>query len=134
MPARTMSTLVLTALAVNVITGIERASSADDCFAFTTAATCDGNWLVKACEWNQRSGRCRQGRGPSILREKLEIGSIGDDVDTAQRLLSLKGMNVKRDGIFGTETEKAVKDFQAQKGLSETGKIDMLTRDQLLSR
>jgi peptidoglycan LD-endopeptidase CwlK len=54
---------------------------------------------------------------PSVIKK----GDKGNQVKEVQRLLIKHGYNVKVDGIFGVETEKAVKAFQTDKGLVADG-------------
>ena len=52
----------------------------------------------------------------------LKSGSKGEDVKALQVLLNGYGYSCgKADGIFGSNTEKAVKAFQHDKGLEEDG-------------
>jgi hypothetical protein len=55
--------------------------------------------------------------GWPIFRE----GSQSPEVYAIQSLLRVHGHNVGVDGIFGNQTEKAVKDFQADEGLAVDG-------------
>lgn len=48
-----------------------------------------------------------------------------------QRSLVANGFNIKVDGIFGPKTHQAVTDFQHEKGLPATGKLDQRTLDAL---
>lgn len=59
----------------------------------------------------------------------LEMGANGELVVALQRTLNarLKGASIGTDGDFGPETEGAVKKFQAQAGLKETGVVDAAT-------
>ncbi len=65
----------------------------------------------------------------------IEKGMKGDEVKTLQeRLLSLGDATIKldkygADGIFGPETQAALKAFQKKFGLMETGIYDQATRD-----
>ena len=58
--------------------------------------------------------------------EVLKKGSRGNDVKTLQRLLHLYG-----DGIFGTLTEEAVKEFQEAHGLVADGIVGQKTWEAL---
>jgi putative chitinase len=49
-----------------------------------------------------------------------------------QKMLNRKGANLFIDGIFGSKTEQAVKDFQAKYGLKVTGEIDTDTLNKLM--
>jgi len=52
----------------------------------------------------------------------------GDDVRDLQRALVNAGLNVDLDGVFGTETEAAVRQFQSQKGMVVDGIVGPATR------
>lgn len=62
----------------------------------------------------------------------IRTGSSGQDVKDAQRLLNLSGAKLTEDGIFGTNTNKEVKNFQASKGLVVDGIIGPNTWKALL--
>ena len=51
----------------------------------------------------------------------------GLDVRTAQKALKAKMVAVKIDGIFGSDTERAVIQFQVQAGLTVDGVIGPAT-------
>ena len=55
----------------------------------------------------------------------------GDDVRKVQEALIKKGFSLKVDGFFGPNTEKAVKDFQAQEGLAADGIVGIGTLAEL---
>jgi peptidoglycan hydrolase-like protein with peptidoglycan-binding domain len=61
---------------------------------------------------------------PKPGRAHLKRGDSGGDVPALQKALNNHGEDVTVDGIFGLQTEKALKDFQAQSGLESTGKVD----------
>jgi len=64
--------------------------------------------------------------------EIKEKGSKGNVVEAIQnRLIELGFLSGKADGDFGNGTEKAVKAFQAEKGLEETGIVDEVTYNAL---
>lgn len=63
----------------------------------------------------------------SAIERTLKKGTSGDDVKLAQEALKGLGYDLGKsgaDGIFGTNTEAAVKAFQELKGLEVTGVID----------
>ena len=62
----------------------------------------------------------------------IRTGSSGQDVKDAQRLLNLAGAKLTEDGIFGTNTNKEVKNFQRAKGLDVDGIIGPKTWKALL--
>lgn len=70
-----------------------------------------------------------QKTGSNILKK----GSRGDEVRALQVLLYKLGYTVvgKADGIFGANTESAVKQFQSDRDLDKDGKVGPLTREQL---
>jgi len=49
-----------------------------------------------------------------------------------QKMLNRKGANLFVDGIFGSKTEQAVKDFQTKYGLKVTGEIDTDTLNKMM--
>ncbi len=53
--------------------------------------------------------------------QTIRKGSTGDDVRTAQTMLSLAGFIIGIDGIFGSETDSAVRGFQSKYGLTVDG-------------
>lgn len=61
----------------------------------------------------------------------ITIGSSGDDVYNIQNNLSALGYGVSADGDFGPQTEAAIKQFQADYGLKQTGKYDSDTSDEM---
>lgn len=59
--------------------------------------------------------------------ELLKRGSKGSNVHSMQVLLREKGFHVDTDGIFGSDTEKAIKKFQKSVGLSSDGIVGNMT-------
>jgi peptidoglycan hydrolase-like protein with peptidoglycan-binding domain len=55
----------------------------------------------------------------------------GDDVRKIQEALVKANISVTIDGVFGTDTESAIKQFQQQKGLTPDGIVDTATRLEL---
>lgn len=51
----------------------------------------------------------------------IKYGSQGQDVALAQQLLNGFGYSLAIDGIFGSETDAAMRDFQARAGLTVDG-------------
>ncbi|MBW4693773.1 MAG: peptidoglycan-binding protein [Lyngbya sp. HA4199-MV5] len=58
----------------------------------------------------------------------LRLGSRGSDVQDLQQQLNVNGYSVQVDGIFGNETDNAVRRFQRQKGLYPDGVVGSDTR------
>lgn len=52
----------------------------------------------------------------------------GEDVRQVQEALKTAGINIKPDGFFGKDTDKAVRQFQQQKGLTVDGIVGTQTR------
>lgn len=63
----------------------------------------------------------------------LKYGSRGNEVKTLQEKLNTKGYNLTTDGIFGTKTLSAVKDYQQKNGLAVDGIAGNNTWGKLLS-
>lgn len=64
-----------------------------------------------------------------IFRPTLKKGDKGEYVLCWQKYLNLCGFPCKEDGIFGSETEKAVKEYQKSRGLKPDGIIGAKTWD-----
>ena len=62
----------------------------------------------------------------------IKNGDSGKLVKLAQIALISKGYEIEPDGIFGKETLKATKDYQANNGLEEDGIIGRLTMSKLV--
>ena len=62
----------------------------------------------------------------------LRIGSSGQDVKTLQTALNKRGFSLNVDGVFGENTENAVKTFQSQNGLTVDGIVGSKTWNVLL--
>jgi len=70
----------------------------------------------------------------SVAKKKstLRIGKRGDEVKMLQQLLIKKGCNPGLvDGIFGTKTEKAVKEFQTKENIGVDGIVGPITWSRL---
>ena len=52
---------------------------------------------------------------------QVSYGSKGSDVKTLQELLNQNGYSLDADGVFGSKTQAAVKDYQKKSGLSVDG-------------
>lgn len=65
----------------------------------------------------------------------LQYGSIGADVKALQTALMDAGISLRggADGVFGTATHAAVKEFQASQGLSQSGKVNEKTASAISS-
>ncbi|MBW6072772.1 peptidoglycan-binding domain-containing protein, partial [Pseudomonas aeruginosa] len=61
----------------------------------------------------------------------LKRGDRGSAVEDLQMKLRVAGYAVSADGIFGGDTEKAVRDFQASKALVVDGKVGPATLAEL---
>lgn len=56
-----------------------------------------------------------------MARNQVRNGSQGNDVKELQKILNQNGYNLTEDGIFGTKTDSAVRDYQKKNGLSVDG-------------
>lgn len=65
----------------------------------------------------------------------LKYGSLGSDVKALQQALIAAGITVRggADGVFGTATIAAVKTYQANLGLEQSGQVDQDTASALAS-
>ncbi|XHX78239.1 MAG: peptidoglycan-binding protein [Stenomitos frigidus ULC029] len=63
----------------------------------------------------------------------LRLGSRGAEVSALQRQLSDLGYFVRVDGVFGSETNQAVRNFQASNRLATDGVVGPATRNALSS-
>lgn len=59
------------------------------------------------------------------------VAAASPTVRDAQRALNDHGFAVAVDGRFGPNTEQALRDFQRQQGLAQTGQLDSSTRSAL---
>lgn len=77
------------------------------------------------------------GHDPTVANHYtgLQYGSIGADVKSLQNALIATGITVRggADGVYGRATETAVKQFQAQVGVGQSGKVDEATANALSS-
>ncbi len=55
----------------------------------------------------------------------------GDDVRAVQKALAALGFSIGADGVFGADTDKAVKEFQQKEGLAVDGIVGAGTRQKL---
>lgn len=67
------------------------------------------------------------------MASTLRYGSRGNEVKTLQERLNATGYNLTADGIYGTNTLKAVKDYQQKNGLDVDGIVGNNTWGKLLS-
>lgn len=66
--------------------------------------------------------------------EPIRFGEEGEEVKVLQEQLAKAGYEVSVDGDFGLSTEKAVKAFQADRGLEADGIVGALTYKALVGR
>ena len=59
----------------------------------------------------------------ATIRNQLSYGSSGVDVTELQKMLNQKGYKLDEDGIFGANTQKAVRDYQQKNNLSVDGVV-----------
>ena len=92
--------------------------------SFTHIDTRDGK-----ARWDNRSGR---EVGVATFLKVIKLGSRGEEVKIAQRYLGISKDGI--DGIFGTNTRKAVIAFQTEHRLDVDGIIGVQTWTKLLTR
>jgi peptidoglycan hydrolase-like protein with peptidoglycan-binding domain len=69
-----------------------------------------------------------------LLAQLLVAGLVKANdplVFRAQQKLTNLGYPVQRDGIYGDATKRAIKEFQQDRGLRETGRLDQRTLEEL---
>lgn len=66
-----------------------------------------------------------------MARSQVQYGSTGVAVKELQQILNKSGYNLSEDGIFGSKTQAAVKDYQMKNGLSVDGIVGLKTWDSL---
>ncbi|WP_434777141.1 peptidoglycan-binding domain-containing protein [Neisseria sp. Ec49-e6-T10] len=102
-----------------------RSSSADVRAGTLKRAEAEKNALVRLAE-NKDITLEKNSDTPELNQPKLALlksGSRGDDVKQLQTQLNALGYKIGQDGIFGQETEKAIRDFQQKNGLGVDGKV-----------
>ncbi len=57
----------------------------------------------------------------ATTRTQIKFGSKGDDVKELQTVLNSKGYNLDVDGVFGSKTQAAVRDYQSKNKLQVDG-------------
>ena len=72
------------------------------------------NWYIRK---QHAALREREKEMPSTIKK----GSKGSDVELCQQLLNAHGFSTGVDGVFGSGTEKCVKDFQSSNSLTADG-------------
>lgn len=63
---------------------------------------------------------------------QIKKGARGSDVEELQRLLKQNGYSLAEDGIFGSDTQAAVRDYQRKNGLAIDGIVGVNTWNSLL--
>ena len=63
----------------------------------------------------------------AVSHPLVRIGSKGDDVRECQRKLNLHGASLIEDGVFGGQTDSAVRRFQSSEGIGVDGVVGPIT-------
>jgi peptidoglycan hydrolase-like protein with peptidoglycan-binding domain len=78
------------------------------------------------------SGMSQSGNSQAnSMSSNAAAGMSQQDVKALQQALKGQGENVKSDGVWGPNTEAALKHYQEQNGLPATGQLDQATRSKL---
>ena len=67
-----------------------------------------------------------------VTKTQIKYGSKGDEVKELQTALNNKGYNLSVDGVFGSKTQAAVKDYQSKNSLQVDGIVGKNTWGSLL--
>ena len=67
-----------------------------------------------------------------MARSQVQYGSQGNDVKDLQKILNQNGYKLTEDGIFGSNTQNAVRDYQTKNGLTVDGIVGTNTWGSLL--
>ncbi len=73
-------------------------------------------------------------RDSTIGRKSASVSSMGvnaDQIRQAQSALSQNGYTIAVDGVLGAETARALRSFQSDKGIRQTGTLDKETMSAL---
>jgi hypothetical protein len=90
-------------------------------------------WVGKPLSTDQSKARA-SGAGAAGAYTTIGGGDRGDLVVWAQQLLRAQGRSIAPDGVFDGEMVAAVRGFQAQAGLRQSGDVDPGTWTKLLTR
>lgn len=110
----------------------------DAAMAIQEADSASAEPPVQAAEGGQETSTSGAGKpqsgagGAEVSMRKIQFGSTGQAVETAQELLNKLGYDLQVDGKFGQLTRAAVRDFQRQNGLTADGVIGDKTWRKLL--
>jgi peptidoglycan hydrolase-like protein with peptidoglycan-binding domain len=63
----------------------------------------------------------------AVSHPLVRMGSRGDDVRECQRKLNLRGASLIEDGVFGGQTDGAVRRFQSSEGIDADGVVGPIT-------
>jgi hypothetical protein len=84
-------------------------------------------WVRSICRWNTQCGCLQPVAWPVVRR-----GSSGPNVYAVQHLVTYHGFPTTADGVFGPNTEAAVRAFEQSRGLAVDGILDAQTWPQLV--
>lgn len=88
------------------------------------------NWTPPQQQTSQQQQISPNAGKVSGISEELKNGSRGDQVKELQKALNALGYNCGTvDGIFGSKTLGALKNFQKDMNISQTGKLDSATKE-----
>jgi len=82
-------------------------------------------------EEEEESPRKSAGGGGGLKPTTLRRGDRGQEIRNLQQALNNQGYDLSVDGVFGHDTEQAVKDFQSNNGLRADGYVGAQTRSAL---
>lgn len=107
----------------------ERAASSSQ--STTTSPSTTGDQAVSRRQASEESVS-RQASGQGISRGQVASYTQPDQIRQAQMELNKRGFNAgPQDGVWGPETESAIREFQRSRGLEVTGRLNDRTMKEL---
>lgn len=93
----------------------------------TSGAFAAGQQSGQDQSYGQKSGQQAQSGSMGMSSQKLS----SDQVRQVQEELAERGHQIDVDGIWGPKTQQALRDFQKEQGMQETGQLNQQTASAL---
>jgi len=103
--------------------------------AFQRSENLNPDGIIGQLTWNALMPRCYGRPMPPYPGYLMRVGVRGDNVRQVQQCLNaVNNANLATDGIFGSLTDVAVRNFQRANGLSADGVVGPITWENLMRR